>query len=94
MLTLENWFLVIDNPYSPPEISIPSLKGDVYGHESFEDGSHIQTSRVVDIKKRMVTTISGSEYTLGEPDEDYVKWCEDSNIHVPTEEEPIKWKNE
>ena len=102
MPRLENWSVVVrpKDPYQAPELWATILAGNVYGHSKpdvFPDGSEINTSLVVSVKGREVKTYSGSVYTLGKVDENYVKWCEENG--AATRErlegpEPVKFKGE
>jgi hypothetical protein len=64
----------------------------VFGHPEFENGDRVYTTRIVAINGREVTTRSGTVYTLGEVNPDYVEWCQKKGCHVPTEAEPIIMK--
>ncbi len=88
--TLENWSVVTTNPYIPPELDWIYLSGRVYDHEDIIDGTKIQTSRILIVNGPLITTTSGSVYKLGEPNPEYIKWCEKEKHHIPTAEEPIK----
>lgn len=93
MFTLEQWSVCSAlkgcDTYIPPEaqrIAVQARKSDRPG---FEDG--ITTSRIVGIAGRVITTRSGTQYRLGEPDPDYVQWCRDKGLHDPTSKnEPIR----
>jgi hypothetical protein len=71
---------MIVNPYLPPECQSISLHGAVYGHDRFEDGLHITTSSVVDldIAGGRASTISGSEYSLGKPNQEWMRWLREN----------------
>jgi len=88
--TLEDWAVVTDDPYSPPEVAWQQLQGRVYGHEKRPDGQQIITSLMNKVEWRLVTTSSGSVYKLGTPAKEYMEYCKSEGCHVPTEEEPIK----
>lgn len=74
-MRLENWSIIAHefDPYQAPERVSKGLHGQVYGHESLEDGSLIYTSRVVHVNAAAgtVTTRTGSLYTLGKVDPAY-----------------------
>jgi len=91
MYRLENWCVRSDaNPYQPPEMQSIYLSGEVYDHTRWEDGERISTSNIKKADGNVITTQTGSVYTLGEPDPEYIKYCEDNGGHVPTKEVPIK----
>ena len=80
MPRLENWSLVsLFNPYKAPEARVGLLKGVVYDHEKFDDGTLITTSMLVDlnIDGASAKTFSGSNYTLGRPDPEWMKFLEE-----------------
>lgn len=54
------------------------------------DGTLVRTSRIVTIDGNIITTASGSQYRLLQPNPSYVEWCQLNNYHIPTEQEPIK----
>ena len=90
-MRLENWRIVgTQNPYCPPECMSLSISGEVYGNPKFPDGDRIQTSYVQDIDGDQEVTHSGSIYTLGELNAEYVEWCRENGHHIPTPENPIK----
>jgi|WetSurMetagenome_2_1015567.scaffolds.fasta_scaffold01970_21 hypothetical protein len=97
MPTIENWSIGFDeyDPYKAPELQIPMLYGTVTGHKKIKDGTNIRTSRITNVEGRIITTYSGSIYTLGQVSEDYVKWCEENKASTREQLEgpnPIKWK--
>jgi hypothetical protein len=87
-----NWSLqgVQSSPYDAPETRVVRISGQVFGHPKFYHGKRITTSNIVSINGCEITTLSGSVYQLGRPDEKYVEWCREQGCHIPTEEEPIK----
>lgn len=92
MIKLENWSVGDQTAtrYTAPEAMRPSLEGNVYGHPKFTDGERIHTSPITSVDGSVVQTEQNS-YVLGEPHEEYVKWCRASKVHVPTKDEPILW---
>jgi len=50
------------------------LFGKVYGNPAFEDGTHITTSRPIRSEGRIITTINGSQYELGQPSPEYIQY--------------------
>lgn len=92
-MKLENWSLTEDqDPFAAPEVRTKRLNGLVYGHHDFEDGHKITTSRIESVQGRVVETLSGSTYELGDPDPDYLKWCQENGHHLPLGDNPIKTK--
>ena len=89
-MRIENWSITGNGPYIAPEQRHQQIAGEVFGHPKIEDGKFIRTSDIEKIDGSKVTTYSGSVYTLGEPKEEYVTWCQEPGCHVPTSEEPIK----
>ncbi len=77
---IENWELVAapENPYQAPEIWPLRLQGEVYGHDRFEDGESITTSRIVHAEGKFVRT-NNNEYILGEPSEKYAAWYKEKH---------------
>jgi len=96
-IKIDEWCFTSIIPYKPPmkyQQLISNkifLYGKVYGHPKYKDGKRITTSRVMECKNGVVTTRSGSEYKLLEPDPQYVEWCREEGYHIPTKEEPIKY---
>lgn len=89
MIELAEWSTVgVEDPYMPPEFKNPNL------HGRRPDGSWIRTSPIQKVEGRVVTTRSGNEYKLLEPNPDWVKWLKENDHRLPTEEEPIRIKNE
>ena len=74
MKRLENWCLVsINSPYDAPETIDLVLQGEVFNHPRFADGTQVHLSRIVGFKNEVIKTYSGSEYTLGNVNEEYEK---------------------
>lgn len=92
MFRLENWEMSgkFDPAFTAPEAQLYLITGEVYGHPDFMDGEPITTSSIEGAVGNIVTTHSGSEYELGQPDMTYVMWCEEAGCHIPTPDEPIK----
>ena len=86
MPRLENWAIVTDaSPYTAPELIYFCLVGNVFGHENprHEDGKHVMTSRIMQVRGRKVTTYSGYVYELGEVSPEYKDACPDRNFDGP-----------
>lgn len=70
MVKLKNWsiFASNDNGFKAPEMLHYHLQGNAYGHERFNDGDSVNTSRIVDLKDcgdhKEAVTKSGSVYCL------------------------------
>lgn len=66
----KNWsvYSVVENKFQAPELGIPFLQGNVYGHPDFPDESFIHTSPIDDIKDfqdyKLVITRTGSRYRV------------------------------
>lgn len=82
MARLENWSLTLDptevDPYTPPELLNPviRLQGEVHDHPSFDDGSRVTTSRVIelDLENLREARTKQTTYKLGSPDPEWVKY--------------------
>lgn len=81
MYRLENWNFVKLRHYH--------LNGQVYGHPDFEDGTRIWTTRPIEASEDCVITLSGSEYELGEPDPEYIKWMEETHPNLDPNNLPL-----
>ncbi len=84
MYRLENWSVVVD-------FAGECLQGQVYNHPNFPEGYSVRTSAIKSSNGRTVITASGSKYTLGNVDPNYVKWCENQGLKLD-EEQPVKSK--
>ena len=83
---IENWSVGFrPDPYLPPEMMYPTISGMIYEDKKgrWEDGHNITTSSIIDTNGRIIITKSGSQYLLGKPNKDYVKWCNDNNHSSP-----------
>jgi len=80
MIRIENWCVcgTEEDPYTAPEMQIKRLRGEVYGHSRFEDGTVITSSQLVmiDLKEMRAETASGSYYQLGKMEDPYKRWLE------------------
>lgn len=87
---IEQWSLGYDtdNPYLAPELRKRRLSG-ICKERAIELGEDcdlpLTTSSVVSYEDNVVTTRSGTKYELGEPAEDYVKWCDENGYSDPRE---------
>lgn len=74
-MKLENWSIVVmgTDPYQAPECQTACLHGNVYGHPKFKDGDAINTSAIKRKVGELIETYSGSQYELGEIDQEYEK---------------------
>jgi hypothetical protein len=64
------------NPYTPPELIVTRLAGNVYNYPNpnrHPDGKFITTSAVMGKRNGKVVTYSGSEYELLDVDPEYEK---------------------
>lgn len=73
-MVMKNWKLIsVGNEFTPPELKIVCLDGNVYGSDKFEDGAHITTSRIKDIEiyeDYKVVVTKNSRYKVFEKDID------------------------
>lgn len=77
MARIENWAVVVDQSkhrYQAPEQCRYFLTGEVFDHPRFTDGEKITTTSITGKREGRVVTLSGSEYELGTPAEDYEKF--------------------
>ncbi len=81
-MRVENWSVRTNaGPYTAPEAITSYLSGEVYGHPGrHHDGKAIDTSRIVAAEGRVVTTRSGSKYTLGEIHPEYLNYLTGEGI--------------
>lgn len=81
MAHLEQWSLNSGavSPYTAPELATQHLHGIVSNHPNCPDGDVVTTTSVeeIDFAARAART-RNTEYTLGEPSADWLKWCEDN----------------
>lgn len=96
---LEQWFFPASDPYLAPELHIPRVAGNVFGHpdrKRHPDGKQITTSGVKRFARGVVETVSGSRYRLGEPLPAYLAhmqahhpgWDPSDPMRVPGREQP------
>lgn len=93
LFKLKNWKAVYDSRQLPtsPEGKRIYVMGEIYGREGFKDGEIITTSRIKKSEGKVICTITGSNYLLGEMEEEYKNWCEKNKIKVD-EKQPVKIK--
>jgi len=81
LVKIENWSLILVNydPYKAPELQRQNLRGQVYDHPRFKDGTEIVSSYIteMDLKKGIIATHSGTEYSLGRPASHWMRWLEE-----------------
>lgn len=64
--TLENWSITRNpDPYLAPEMRVPRLQGEVYGHLNHQDGKHIVTSSILGKTKTGLIKTKNTTYKLG-----------------------------
>ena len=87
-IVIHQWRVLLkrDSVYQAPELASLRISGFVYGHPKFPDGRGIVTSRIVNVTKRRVTTLSGSQYFLGRIDLSYRRF-------LRTYEPEWDWRN-
>lgn len=84
---LHRWSVVGGDPYRPPEENVIRLSGF-----RDQDERKINTSVIVGVNGREVTTYSGSVYILEDIDPDYLNFLNDTGkIYDPIN--PIKVKD-
>ena len=80
MIKINNWSVGgNNNPYIPPECRTLHLSGIVFNHPKIADGAQVTTSAIIDAKKRIVYTTSGSIYILGKISKSYLSVFSNSN---------------
>ncbi len=82
-IRIENWAIVYnEDAYTAPELRVPRLRGNVFGHPRIEDGKPIITSRVLetDLKGGVngIAITRNTVYRLGTPNADYAAQYPDS----------------
>ncbi len=83
MPILNNWRCVsrTTNPYQAPELGRLAIQGTLAeDHNSRTVGTRIVTSIVIETNGRDVTTETGTVYTLGIPDVEYLVFLEEKGI--------------
>jgi hypothetical protein len=70
---IRNWMVCKGEPerMTPPESRRPVLRGLVFGHEVYDDGSWVTTSSVKGRVGNRLLVASGRLYELGDPDPAY-----------------------
>lgn len=79
-IQLKNWAVASKgkDQYTPPELWVPVLVGNTYGHPKFPEGHEITTSHIKGKRDGCVVTHSGSEYELLDIDPNYEKLYPDA----------------
>lgn len=69
---LDNWALVGKKP-GGSQTALPEihLRGIVFGHTTYPDGSEITTSHIAHRKGECLVTVNGTHYVLGAINPDY-----------------------
>lgn len=91
MIRIENWSVCESqvDAYTAPEHRARRLRGNVFDHPRHKDGEKIVTSGIVEVDGRTIKTSSGNTYVLGQPEPEYVSYCQ--SIGKPIDEaNPIK----
>jgi len=75
MILINNWTIGYGDhsPYTAPELLTIHLKGEAFNHPKLGT-AYVTTSAIIDVKKRIVYTSSGSVYKLGWISPLYRKW--------------------
>jgi len=75
---MKNWSIVGAQltPYQAPEMQTKQLRGEVFGHERFDDGEYVTTSTILERRGHEVVT-QNTTYWLDAKDvcPDYLAWC-------------------
>lgn len=75
---LEQWSLIVKDPFGAPETQRSYLNGIVYGHPLQPDGKSVTTSRVLEIDPDFRFAVTRSrKYVLGEMDPEFKEYLED-----------------
>lgn len=77
MPRLENWSVLVDHD-GPNRY----LKGVVSGHPRLPDGAEIRSTSIQGRRETRIVTLSGSEYELGTPDPQYLRFFPNALSHV------------
>jgi hypothetical protein len=95
MTKIVNWFVgwhtKKGNAYTPPELCLKALRGQVQGHAVHADGMEVclvLSPLAVRIEGRIVHT-PDEVFELGEPEPGYLKWLLETGIGYD-ETQPIK----
>lgn len=85
-MKLESWSIIalFGHAYEPPELAVRHLRGIVFGHPHFDDGTRVITATITSIQDECFVTRSGSIYELGEPDPDYEKAFPNAKQRAPS----------
>lgn len=78
--TLTQWSvcrLDLDAPFRAPELGVYGLSGVVTGHPRRADGTRVQTSRIVNVAGRTVTTEHTTYELVGDPNPAWLTWLEE-----------------
>lgn len=88
---IERWLTTVEgNPYLPPEAQEMRLYGNLpNGHPQNAERKTVLTSGVQSVTGNVVETYN-TLYILGEPNPEFVKFCQENGCYVPTKEVPIK----
>jgi hypothetical protein len=89
LATLDRW-RIQGGEFMPPELNVLSIVGIVNNHPTHQNGKTLVISGAVKVEGNHIFTEDGTEYRLLQPHPDYVKWCEEQGVWVPTDENPIK----
>lgn len=75
MIKMHNWSIGgSGDAYTPPELQVKKLRGEVYGHPRFPDGHRISSSALIEAWSRTAVTKSGTRYVLGRINPEYRKF--------------------
>lgn len=94
-IKLENWSVIktghLYSPYVPPEFHKRCLCGTAIDHPKRPNKTRwdVKTSYIIRAEGKIIHTVSGSIYELGEIDPNYLAWMKENNIEY-NPEQPIK----
>ena len=71
MLNLNNW-----------SVAYGCLIGQVSGHTEIPDGNTVTSSEIISIEDSVAITSTDTKYKLGNPHQDYLKFCEAQNRSI------------
>ena len=79
VVSLDNWAVVFSSH------GTPRLWGIAYHHPKWQHGTEVRTSGIVSHTTKMVTTKSGSNYMLLNPNSSFVEMCNKAGLPDPND---------
>jgi hypothetical protein len=70
--------------------------GEIHNDEKgrYKNGERITTSPIVRTNNKSIFTRSGSKYELGRPSENYIKYCRENGLPIPSADTPLFTRRE